>query len=49
MNPYYQRFKNAGVVILEHGLGYFSDGGQAHTTSTPQSQAIIREIELLIN
>jgi len=49
MNPYYQRFKNAGVVILENGLGYFSDGGQAHTTSTPQSQAIIREIELLIN
>jgi hypothetical protein len=48
MNPYYQRFENAGVVILENGLGYFSDGGQAHTTSTPQSQAIIREIELLI-
>jgi len=49
MNPYYQRFKNAGVVVLENGLGYFTDGGQAHTTSTPQAKAIIREIELLIN
>ena len=48
MNPYYQRFANAGVTIMKNGLGYFSDGGQAHTTSIPQSQAIVREIESII-
>lgn len=48
MIPYYQRFGNAGVTIMKNGLGYFSDGGEAHTTSTPQSQAIIKEIESII-
>jgi len=48
MNPYYQRFANAGVTVMKNGLGYFSDGGQAHTTSTPQSQAIVREIESIV-
>jgi len=48
MNPYYQRFANAGVIVMQNGLGYFSDGGLAHTTSTSQSKAIIKEIESII-
>lgn len=48
LNPYYKRFENKGVTILKNGLGYFKDGGQAHTTSTPQSKAIIKEIESII-
>lgn len=48
MNPYYKRFEDAGVIIMKNGLGYFSDGGQAHTTSTTQSKAIINEIESII-
>ena len=48
MNPYYQRFANAGVIVMQNGLGYFSDGGEAHTTSTPQSKAIVKEIENII-
>ena len=48
MNPYYQRFEHSGVMVMQNGLGYFTDGGQAHTTSTPQSQAIVKEIEKII-
>jgi hypothetical protein len=48
MNPYYQRFASAGVIVMQNGLGYFLDGGQAHTTSTLQSQAIVKEIENII-
>jgi len=49
MNPYYKRFADNGVTILKNSLGYFSDGGEAHTTSTPQSKAIIKEIQTIIN
>ena len=49
MNPYYQRFADNGVIVMQNGLGYFSDGGMAHTTSTPQSLAIINEIKDIIN
>lgn len=47
-NAYYDKMSNLGVTILNKGLGYFSDGGEAHTTSTPQSKAIISEIESIV-
>lgn len=46
-NAYYDRMKNAGVTILNNGLGYFSDGGDAHSTGTTQALNIIKEIESL--
>lgn len=46
---YYNRMKNAGVIILKNGLDYFADGGEAHTTSTLKSKAIIKEIEQIVN
>jgi hypothetical protein len=46
---YYNRFQQYGVRIMKNGLGYFTDGGMAHTTSTPQSLAIINEIQQIIN
>jgi len=48
LTPYYKRFEKLGVTVLKNGLGYFKDGGQAHTTTTPQSKAIINEIETII-
>jgi len=42
--PYYQRFQNAGVNVLNNGLGYFSTDAQAHSTSSTQAKAIISEI-----
>ena len=42
--PYYQRFENAGVNILNNGLGYFATDAQAHSTSSSQAKAIISEI-----
>ncbi len=49
MNNYYKRFADNGVTVLKNGLGYFSDGGDAHNTNTPQAKAIINEIEGIIN
>jgi hypothetical protein len=49
MNAYYKRFADKGVKVLKNGLGYFSDGGDAHNTNTPQAKAIINEIENIIN
>ena len=49
MNKYYKRFSDNGVVVLKNGLGYFSDGGDAHNTNTPQAKAIINEIEDIVN
>ena len=48
LTAYYKRFEKVGVTMLKNGLLYFKDGGQAHTTSTPQSKAIIKEIEEII-
>lgn len=45
MSNYYHRFEKYGVNILKNGLGYFSDGGKAHSVNTPQAKAIINEIE----
>lgn len=42
--PYYQRFENGGVNILNNGLGYFPTDAQAHSTSSSQAKAIISEI-----
>ena len=42
--PYYQRFANMGVTILDNGLGYFPTDAKAHSTSSPQAKAIIDEI-----
>lgn len=42
--PYYQRFANMGVTVLDNGLGYFSTDAGAHSTSSPQAKAIINEI-----
>ena len=49
MNKYYKRFSDNGVIVLKNGLGYFSDGGEAHGINTPQAKAIIDEIENIIN
>jgi hypothetical protein len=49
MNAYYKRFADKGVKVLKNGLGYFSDGGDAHNTNTPQAKAIINEIQSIIN
>jgi len=48
MNSYYKRFSDNGVTVLKNGLGYFSDGGEAHGINTPQAKAIINEIENII-
>ena len=42
--PYYQRFEDLGVTILDNGLGYFPTDAKAHSTSSPQAKAIIEEI-----
>jgi hypothetical protein len=42
--PYYQRFDDLGVTILNNGLGYFQTDAQAHSTSSAQAKAIINEI-----
>ena len=42
--PYYQRFAYYGANILNNGLGYFATDAQAHSTNSPQAQAIINEI-----
>lgn len=42
---YYDRFYKSGVQILKNGLGYFSNGGDAHSVNTTQAKAIIQEIE----
>lgn len=47
--PYYQRFENAGVNILNNGLGYFATDAQAHSTSSSQAKAIISEINSYTN
>jgi hypothetical protein len=47
--PYYQRFEDAGVTVLNSGLGYFSTDAQAHSTSSNQAKAIITEINYYIN
>lgn len=43
--PYYDRFNKSGVEVLKNGLGYFANGGDAHSVNTPQAKAIIQEIE----
>lgn len=43
-SPYYKRFQDAGVNVLNNGLGYFSTDAEAHSTSTNQAKAIINEI-----
>lgn len=45
LNPYYQRFQKAGVTIMQNGLGYFSTDASAHSVTSPQAQAIIKEIK----
>jgi hypothetical protein len=47
--PYYQRFENVGVNVLNNGLGYFSTDAQAHSTSSSQAKAIISEINSYTN
>jgi hypothetical protein len=47
--PYYKRFQDMGVTILNNGLGYFSTDAQAHSTSSSQAKAIIAEINSKIN
>jgi hypothetical protein len=47
--PYYQRFENAGVNILNNGLGYFATDAQAHSTNSNQAKAIISEINSYTN
>lgn len=42
--PYYKRFENMGVTILNNGLGYFSTDAGAHSTNSAQAKAIINEI-----
>jgi hypothetical protein len=42
--PYYKRFEDMGVIILNNGLGYFSTDAGAHSTSSSQAKAIINEI-----
>jgi hypothetical protein len=42
--PYYKRFQDMGVTILNNGLGYFATDAQAHSTSSSQAKAIIAEI-----
>lgn len=46
---YYQRFENAGVNILNNGLGYFPTDAKAHSTSSNQAKAIISEINSYTN
>lgn len=46
--PYYKRFQDMGVTILNNGLGYFSTDAQAHSTSSSQAKAIIAEINYII-
>lgn len=43
--PYYQRFQKSGVILLKNELGYFANGGDAHSVRTSQAKAIIQEIE----
>jgi multimeric flavodoxin WrbA len=43
-DPYYQRFEDAGVTLLNSGLGYFPTDAQAHSTTSDQAKAIINEI-----
>lgn len=45
--PYYKRFEKSGVIVLKNQLGYFKDGGEAHSTKTPQAIEIIKEINEL--
>jgi hypothetical protein len=47
--PYYERFEDAGVNILNNGLGYFATDSQAHSTSSAQAKAIINEINSYTN
>ena len=47
--PYYERFANMGVIILDNGLGYFSTDAGAHSTTSSQAKAIINEINSIIN
>ena len=47
--PYYERFEDAGVNILNNGLGYFATDAQAHSTSSAQAKAIINEINSYTN
>lgn len=47
--PYYKRFQDMGVTILNNGLGYFSTDAQAHSTSSSQAKAIIAEINYITN
>lgn len=46
-NPYYQRFEELGVTILNNGLGYFPTDAQAHSVTSSQAKAIISEINTL--
>jgi len=41
---YYKRFVAAGVNVLPHALGYFKEGGDAHSTSSKQATAIANDI-----
>ena len=43
-NPYYKRFEELGVTILNNGLGYFPTDAQAHSVTSSQAKAIISEI-----
>jgi hypothetical protein len=46
--PFYQRFEDAGVNVLDNGLGYFSTSGKAHSVTSTQAIAIINEINNII-
>jgi hypothetical protein len=43
-NPYYKRFQELGVNILNNGLGYFPTDASAHSVTSSQAKAIISEI-----
>jgi hypothetical protein len=43
-NPYYKRFEELGVNILNNGLGYFPTDASAHSVTSSQAKAIISEI-----
>lgn len=47
--PYYKRFEDAGVNVLNNGLGYFPTDAKAHSTSSSQAKAIISEINSYTN
>jgi hypothetical protein len=43
-SKYYLKFKNLGVLVLLHGLGYFDNQLDAHYYKNPSYQQIINDI-----